>query len=148
MTMSRNWVLKAKSDNLTDWLTDSDSPIHFTLKTEAAWSSENLVSYLFTTRRHSPQKLDLNRELSTVKIKHFNTKMALDRNFLNRAFTDRGIGTGRGTHMALPDNKTWNTVPVKLIVAQLVKKLPIFYGIQRYITVFTKFRHLSLSWAR
>ena len=35
----------------------------------------------------------------------------------------------------------------KLIGFQLVKKLPAFYGTQRFITAFTSARHLSLSWA-
>jgi len=33
----------------------------------------------------------------------------------------------------------------KLIVTQLVKKFPAFYGTRRFITVFTKDRHWSLS---
>jgi hypothetical protein len=33
----------------------------------------------------------------------------------------------------------------KLTVAQLVKRFPVFYGTQRFITVFTKVRHRSLS---
>ena len=36
----------------------------------------------------------------------------------------------------------------KLIVPQLPKKYPAFYGTRRFFTVFTKNRHLSLSWAR
>jgi hypothetical protein len=35
----------------------------------------------------------------------------------------------------------------KLTVLQLVKKFPAFYGTQRFITVFTRASHLSLSWA-
>jgi len=31
---------------------------------------------------------------------------------------------------------------------QLVKKFPAFYGIWRFVTVFTRSHHLSLSWAR
>ena len=31
---------------------------------------------------------------------------------------------------------------------QLVKKFPAFYGTRRFITTFTRARHLSLSWAR
>jgi hypothetical protein len=42
----------------------------------------------------------------------------------------------------------WSTVLLeKLISFQPVKKLPAFYGTQRFITAFTSARHLSLSWA-
>jgi len=36
----------------------------------------------------------------------------------------------------------------KLTGPQLVKKFPAFYGTRRFITVFTRARHLSLSSAR
>jgi hypothetical protein len=36
----------------------------------------------------------------------------------------------------------------KLIVAQLVKKFTAYYGTPSFITVFTRNRHWSLSWAR
>jgi len=35
----------------------------------------------------------------------------------------------------------------KLIVAQLVKNFPAFCGTRRFVTVFTRTRHWSLSWA-
>ena len=35
----------------------------------------------------------------------------------------------------------------KLTGLQLVKKFPAFHGTQRFITVLTSVRHLSLSWA-
>jgi len=38
----------------------------------------------------------------------------------------------------------WKSHPV----AQLVKKCPQFCGTRRFITVFTRARHLPLSWAR
>ena len=42
----------------------------------------------------------------------------------------------------------WSRVPLeKLIVSQLVKKFPAFYGIRRFITAFTSASHLPLSWA-
>ena len=43
----------------------------------------------------------------------------------------------------------WSTdLPEKLADSQLVKKFPAFYGIRWFITVYTRARHLSLSWAR
>jgi hypothetical protein len=33
----------------------------------------------------------------------------------------------------------------KLIVSQLIRKFPAFYGIRRFIPTFTRARHLSLS---
>jgi hypothetical protein len=44
---------------------------------------------------------------------------------------------------------TWNGVlPEKLTGPHLLKKFPAFYGTRRFITVFTRVRHLCLSWAR
>jgi len=40
------------------------------------------------------------------------------------------------------------SVQMTLIIAQLVKKFDIFYGTQMFVTVFTRFRHWALSWAR
>jgi hypothetical protein len=43
----------------------------------------------------------------------------------------------------------WSRVlPEKLTGPQLVKYFPAFYGTRRYITAFTRPRHLSISWAR
>jgi hypothetical protein len=43
----------------------------------------------------------------------------------------------------------YNTVLLeKLTVAQLVKKVPAFHGTRRFITVFTRARHLFISWVR
>jgi hypothetical protein len=43
----------------------------------------------------------------------------------------------------------WSTVlPEKLKSPELLKKFPAFYGTRRFITAFTRARHLSLSWAR
>jgi hypothetical protein len=36
---------------------------------------------------------------------------------------------------------------VNLLVTQLVKKFPAVYGTRRFITVFTRARHFTLSWA-
>jgi hypothetical protein len=41
----------------------------------------------------------------------------------------------------------WSRIPLeKLTGFQLVKKFPIFYRTPRFITAFTRARHLSLSW--
>jgi hypothetical protein len=43
----------------------------------------------------------------------------------------------------------WNRgLPEKLKRPELRKKFPAFYGTRRFITAFTRARHLSLSWAR
>jgi hypothetical protein len=42
----------------------------------------------------------------------------------------------------------WTWVLEKLTVTELFKKLPAFYGTRRFITVFTRPRHWSLTWAR
>jgi len=42
----------------------------------------------------------------------------------------------------------WSRVLRKLIVAQLVKKLPAFYGTRKFINVLVRARHWSLSWFR
>jgi hypothetical protein len=42
----------------------------------------------------------------------------------------------------------WSRVlPEKLKRSELLKKFPAFYGTRRFITAFTRARHLSLSWA-
>ena len=38
--------------------------------------------------------------------------------------------------------------PQKITRPQLVKKFPAFYGTRRFITAFTRARHLTLSWVR
>jgi len=42
----------------------------------------------------------------------------------------------------------WIKVLEKLTVTQLGKKYPTIYGIWRFITLFTRFCHWSLSWTR
>jgi hypothetical protein len=43
----------------------------------------------------------------------------------------------------------WSTALLdKLVVLQLVKKFPAFYGTRRFITLFTTARHVSQSWSR
>jgi len=40
---------------------------------------------------------------------------------------------------------SWSRVPEKLIVMQLVKKFPAFYGTEMFITMFIRACHWSLS---
>jgi hypothetical protein len=67
----------------------------------------------------------------------------------NRAYPPQCI-----THSTGDSNLTflltpWSRVlPEKLRRPKLLTKFPAFYGTRRFITVFTRARHLSLSWAR
>jgi len=45
-------------------------------------------------------------------------------------------------------SNSWNEVLEKLVVVHLVKKFTAFYGSRKCITVLTKARHWSVSWAR
>jgi hypothetical protein len=46
----------------------------------------------------------------------------------------------------ITNSNPWRRVPLeKLIVPKLVTKFPAFYGTQRFITMFTRAHHLSLS---
>jgi hypothetical protein len=52
------------------------------------------------------------------------------------------INPHRSTYLLTP----WSRVlPEKLKHTQLLKKFPAFYGPRRFITAFTRDRHLSLS---
>jgi hypothetical protein len=47
--------------------------------------------------------------------------------------------------LTTPKLTAWSRVILeKLIIAQIIKKFPAFYGTRRIITVFTRARHLSL----
>jgi hypothetical protein len=49
----------------------------------------------------------------------------------------------RSAHLLTP----WRTVLPEMVTgSQLATKFPLFYGTQRFITAFTRARHLSLSW--
>ena len=57
--------------------------------------------------------------------------------------------TRRNNTFVYPTLTPWSRVlPEKPTGPQLVKKFPAFYETQRFITVFTTARHLSLYWAR
>jgi hypothetical protein len=55
--------------------------------------------------------------------------------------------------VSLNERKKWTltlwkrVILEKLMVAQLVKNSPPFYGTRKFITVFIRARHLTLSWA-
>jgi hypothetical protein len=51
----------------------------------------------------------------------------------------------RVTHLLLPRSRV---LPEKLKHPNLLKKFPAFYWTRRFITAFTRARHVSLSWAR
>ena len=56
-----------------------------------------------------------------------------------------GLIKGFLTYLHTP----WSSVLLeKLTGSQSVKKFPAFYGTRRFITAYTRARHLSLSWAR
>jgi hypothetical protein len=60
---------------------------------------------------------------------------------------EHSVGRAATTHVFLLT--PWSRVlPEKLKHPELPKKFPAFYGTQRFITAFTRARHLSLSWAR
>jgi len=58
---------------------------------------------------------------------------------------ERGRWHNFGLHVnSLP----FTAFPQKQVLTQLVKKFPSFYGTRRFITVFARSNHWSLSWAR
>jgi len=66
------------------------------------------------------------------------------------------LGTNKQTNKqkGIPPNRDFQLVPRnrihtdKLIVAYIYKKFSAFCGTFRFITVFTRSRHWSLSWCR
>jgi hypothetical protein len=56
--------------------------------------------------------------------------------------------TSAASYCTKPPFPLFHCLDLKLIAAQLVKKFRVFYGIRRFITVFTRTRQWSLSWAR
>ena len=47
-----------------------------------------------------------------------------------------------------PNKPPWSRALEKTTGLQLVEKFPVLYGARRFITAFTRARHLSLSFAR
>jgi hypothetical protein len=62
--------------------------------------------------------------------------------FYNDTVTNAVRAKNKTTNLLTP----WSRVlPEKLTVPQLLKKFPAFYATRRFITVYTRARHLSLS---
>jgi hypothetical protein len=58
-------------------------------------------------------------------------------------------GTNHEIYCARHITHSWSwALPEKLPIVQLLKNFPAFYGSRRFITVFTRDLHWSLSWAR
>jgi len=63
---------------------------------------------------------------------------------------------GATTECETPTERQWllrqehssRVIREKIIVAQLFKKCPIFFGLPQFIGVFTRVRHSTLCWAR
>ena len=55
---------------------------------------------------------------------------------------------GRQSHRTSTNSIDQQVLPEKLTSPQLVKKFSAFYRTRRFITAFTRARHLPLSWAR
>jgi hypothetical protein len=55
---------------------------------------------------------------------------------------------GRQSYRTSTNSIERQVLPEKLTSPQLVKKFPAFYRTRRFITAFTRARHLPLSWAR
>jgi hypothetical protein len=72
--------------------------------------------------------------------------------FIVQTYVEQGAHTDKNTgnrHKLCQDTyllTPWSRVlPEKLKRPELLKKLPAFYGTRRFITAFTRARHLSLS---
>jgi hypothetical protein len=107
------------------------------------WSSEfdiNGMKYSKTDK----MKIHSNKKIRLTKW-HTQTKNKLPLNITAKFNTE--YTTAR--HWTRSSLTPWNGVLLwKLIVAQLVKKLPTFYGTRKSTTTFTRARHWILSWAK
>jgi hypothetical protein len=114
------------------------------------WSARRRDLYLTTHNTHKrplpdntqhSQQTDIHAT-GGIRIHNLSRGVAADLRLRPRGYQDR-LMKDLHTYLITP----WSRVLLeKLIGSQQVKKFSAFYGTRRFITAFTRARHLSLSW--